>query len=77
MVGAIEDLIRREGGELLEKAEVFDIYRGAPMLPGMKSVAFSLTFRSMERTLADDDVNPLMKKILSACLSDFGAALRE
>ena len=77
MVGSVEKMIKAEGGDLLENAEVFDIYRGAPMLPGTKSVAFSLTFRSMDRTLTDDDVNPLMKKILAACAKDFGAALRE
>ena len=77
MVGTVEKMIQQEGGNLLEKSEVFDIYRGAPMLPGTKSVAFSLTFRSMDRTLTDDDVNPLMKKILATCAKNFGAALRE
>ena len=62
-VGSVLDVIRKTGGALLEKAEMFDIYRGAQLLSGKKSVAFSLTFRNAERTLSDDDVNPLMQKI--------------
>ena len=62
--------------DLLEKAEMFDIYRGAQLLSGKKSVAFSLTFRNAERTLSDDDVNPLMQKILAACEAECSATLR-
>ncbi|MDO5299102.1 MAG: phenylalanine--tRNA ligase subunit beta [Clostridia bacterium] len=75
-VGSVLACIRKAGGATLEKAEMFDIYRGAQLLTGKKSVAFSLTFRNPERTLSDDDVNPLMKKILAACESQCGAALR-
>ena len=53
-----------------------DIYRGAQLLSGKKSVAFSLTFRNAERTLSDDDVNPLMQKILAACEAECSATLR-
>ena len=70
------DVIRKTGGALLEKAEMFDIYRGAQLLSGKKSVAFSLTFRNAERTLSDDDVNPLMQKILAACEAECSATLR-
>lgn len=75
-VGTVLGSIRRAGGALLESAEMFDIYRGAQMLTGKKSVAFSLIFRSPERTLVDEDVNAVMKRILSACEKDFGALLR-
>ncbi len=47
-----------------------------PRGTGKKSVAFSLTFRNAERTLSDDDVNPVMQKILAACEKDCGAVLR-
>ena len=54
-----------------------DVYkRQVQLAPGKKSVAFSLTFRNAERTLSDEDVNPVMKKILSACEQNCGAALR-
>ena len=75
-VGSVLDVIRKTGGALLEKAEMFDIYRGAQLLSGRKSVAFSLTFRNAERTLSDDDVNPLMQKILAACEAECNATLR-
>ncbi|MCI7736338.1 MAG: phenylalanine--tRNA ligase subunit beta [Clostridiales bacterium] len=75
-VGSVLTCIRKHGGAMLEKAEMFDIYRGAQLLTGKKSVAFSLTFRNAERTLSDDDVNPVMQKILTACERDCGASLR-
>jgi len=75
-VGSVLASIRKAGGALLESAEMFDIYRGAQLGEGKKSVAFSLAFRTAERTLSDDDVNPLMKKILESCEKNCGAVLR-
>ena len=75
-VGSVLASIRKAGGALLESAEMFDIYRGAQLGEGKKSVAFSLAFRNSERTLSDDDVNPVMKKILSSCEKNNGAVLR-
>lgn len=75
-VGAVLSCIRKAGGALLEQAEMFDIYRGAQLGAGRKSVAFSLTFRNPDRTLSDEDVNPVVKKILDACEADCGATLR-
>ena len=75
-VGSVLACIRKHGGANLEKAEMFDIYRGAQLLVGKKSVAFSLTFRNAERTLSDDDVNPVMQKILAASEKECGAVLR-
>ena len=66
---------RREQTQVLRLG--FDaVYRGAQLLPGKKSVAFSLTFRNPDRTLSDDDVNPLMQKILAVCEAECGASLR-
>ena len=75
-VGSVLAVIRMAGGALLEHAEMFDIFRGAQVGEGKKSVAFSLVFRNSERTLSEDDVNPVMKKILGACERDCGACLR-
>ncbi len=75
-VGSVLESIRRAGGALLESAEMFDIYRGAQLGEGRKSVAFSLAFRHAERTLSDEDVNPVMQKILAACEKNNGAVLR-
>ena len=47
----------------LEAIEVFDVYQGAGLPEGKKSLAFSLVFRSSERTLTDDEVNVAFQKI--------------
>ncbi|MBQ7826461.1 MAG: phenylalanine--tRNA ligase subunit beta [Clostridia bacterium] len=75
-VGSVLAVIRKAGGALLEHAEMFDIFRGAQVGEGKKSVAFSLVFRNADRTLSDDDVNPVVKKILTVCERDCGAVLR-
>jgi len=75
-VGSVLTAIRKAGGALLESASMFDIYRGAQLGEGKKSVAFSLVFRNPDRTLSDDDVNPVMKKILTVCEKDCQAMLR-
>ena len=63
--GEIEKMIRQRGGKKLEKLELFDIYEGAQIGIGFKSMAYSLAFRDKEKTLADDEVNAAMKKILN------------
>jgi phenylalanyl-tRNA synthetase beta chain len=50
-------------GFALESAEVFDVYRGAGLPEGRKSLAFSLVFRAADRTLTDDEVNAALHKI--------------
>lgn len=75
-VGSVLTVIRRAGGSMLEKAEMFDIYRGTQLMPGKKSVAISLAFRSAERTLSDEEVKPVIDQILTACEEKCGAKLR-
>ena len=74
-VGQIEEIIEKKGGKLLESFRLFDIYEGAQIKPGYKSVAYSVTFRAKDRTLEDKDVSAIMDKIMKA-LSDLGAELR-
>ena len=74
-VGDIEKLIRKNAGKYLEKLELFDVYEGEQVGEGKKSVAFSLSFRSADHTLKDDEVNPAIDKILSA-LKDKGIEIR-
>ena len=64
------------GAEHLTGSDVFDVYRGAQVGEGMKSVAMSFTFSSVERTLTDDEIAAEMQKILSALESAFGAKIR-
>lgn len=62
-VGEIEEIIRAAGGRYLEKVALFDVYRGAQIASGKKSVAFSLLFRSADSTLTDEQIDPVLKKI--------------
>ena len=75
-VGALEDCIAKAGGKLLRSVSLFDIYRGVGILPGKKSVAFSLVFRADERTLTDSDIEPAMEKVLAALDRELGAIRR-
>ncbi len=76
-VGPVMDAIRKVGGKYLEEVKLFDIYRGANLGEGKKSVAFSLSFRCPDRTLTDEDIASAMDKILATCANDFGAELRK
>lgn len=73
--GEIEFVIRQRGGRILEDCRLFDIYEGAQILPGYKSMAYSLTFRNKERTLETEEVDKAMKKILNG-LEGLGIQLR-
>ena len=71
----LEDTIRKAGGKLLESIALFDVYTGAQIAEGSKSVAFSLSLRAADRTLTDAECDAVMQKILKA-LADDGATLR-
>ncbi len=68
-------LVRRVGGEMLETAEIFDVYTGAQVGEGRRSLALTMSFRALERTLTDEDVAPVRERILAA-LSELGGELR-
>ncbi len=71
----IEATIRAAGGKLLEAVTLFDVYQGAQIAAGSKSVAYSLTFRSAEGTLSDAEIDPAMKRIMKR-LTEQGCTLR-
>jgi len=73
--GEIEGMIRQRGGKLLESIRLFDIYEGSQIEEGHKSMAYTLVFRNPEKTLSDDEVNSVMKKILNG-LNGMGISLR-
>lgn len=75
LVGDIENVIEQRGGKILESYQLFDIYEGAQIKEGFKSVAYSITFRAKDRTLEDSDVSGAMKKILNG-LESLGIELR-
>ena len=75
LVGQIEEVIEQRGGKILESYELFDIYEGAQILAGFKSVAYSITFRAADHTLEEQEVSGVMKKILNG-LQALGIELR-
>lgn len=76
LAGDIENVFDKEGGSFLEGYELFDVYEGSQIKPGYKSLAYSLTFRSKERSLADADIAGAMERILKE-LEGMGVELRK
>ena len=76
LVGQIEAVIEQRGGKILESYQLFDVYEGSQVKEGCKSVAFSITFRAKDRTLEENDITAVMKKILNG-LEQLGAELRQ
>ena len=76
LVGEIENVIEKKGGSYLESYALFDLYEGAQIKEGFKSVAYSIVFRAKDKTLEEADVSAAMKKILKA-LEDMGIELRQ
>lgn len=72
----LQSVIQSAGGELLESGRAFDEYHGPQVAEGRKSVAFSLTFRSPERTLTDQEVDRQMEGIRAALAREVGADFR-
>ncbi len=62
---SIEKTIRQRGGKILESVSLFDIYEGAQIQEGFKSMAYSIVFRSSEKTLEEQEISAAMKKILN------------
>lgn len=77
MVKQIEDIIRQRAGKILEKITLFDVYKGKQVPEGMKSVAYSITFRAEDRTLTDEEVGKAMRKVVDGLKTGLDAQLRE
>lgn len=76
LAGQIEAMIEQRGGKILEGYELFDIYEGAQIKKGYKSMAYSIVFRANDRTLEESDITAAMKKILNG-LQSMGIELRQ
>ena len=74
-VGSLEKVMKEKGGKLLESIQLFDVYEGSQIEEGYKSVAFSLVFRSAERSLETAEINKIVEKILKE-LEKMGVELR-
>ena len=75
LAGQIEDVLEQRGGKILESYQLFDIYEGAQIKAGYKSMAYSVVFRDHEKTLEEAEITATMKKILNG-LTALGIELR-
>ncbi len=76
LAGQVEEVIEKKGGSYLESYALFDIYEGAQIKEGYKSVAYSIVFRAKDKTLEDAEVTTAMDQILGA-LESMGIELRK
>ncbi len=74
--GEVEDIIREAGGELLREVRLFDLYRGEQLREGEKSLAYTLVFYALERTLRDEEVRRSLEAVVDALRTRLGARLR-
>lgn len=75
LAGDIENVILQRGGKILEECSLFDIYEGAQIKNGFKSMAYSIVFRAKDRTLEENDITAAMKKIWNG-LESLGIEIR-
>lgn len=69
--------IKKACGNNLKEIEVFDVYEGKGIEDDKKSLAYSLAFNSNDKTLTDEEINPLLDKIVEMTKKEFGAELRK
>jgi phenylalanyl-tRNA synthetase beta chain len=74
--GRVAELIRRAGGPLLRDAALFDIYRGAPLAAGEKSLAYRLVFQHADRTLTEGEVDAAVAEVTGVLAGEVGGRLR-
>lgn len=72
----VEAVIVKAGGKLLKSVTLFDVYRGDPIPEGQKSLAYNLVYQTDEKTLKDEEVASVHKKIVKAAERELGAKLR-
>jgi len=77
MYDRVMGLIRKRRPRILESVEVFDVYRGEQTGSGKKSMAFSLTYRSKQGTLTDEEVEAAHSAIKSALIEELACEIRE
>lgn len=75
-VGQVLNTLKEIGGDWLESVQLFDRYVGEPIPEGWHSLAFSLVFRSRERTLTDTEVNERVEQMFHALETRYGALSR-
>jgi phenylalanyl-tRNA synthetase beta chain len=72
----VRDVIVGRGGDLVEAAEVFDVYEGDQIPAGTKSLAYAIVLRSPERTLTEQEIDAILGRVEEALKSDLGGSIR-
>jgi phenylalanyl-tRNA synthetase beta chain len=75
-VTAIEKVMNKAGGKLLQRVEVFDEYKGKNVPEGQRSLAFNLFYQAGDRTLTDKDIDPVHQKVRDTLVKKFDVTLR-
>ena len=73
---SIRGVILAEGGSLVESVETFDIYEGEQIPEGTKSLAYGIVFRSPSKTLTEQEIDDLQKRMEERLASEFGGRIR-
>jgi len=76
-VQALLDCVRASAGELLTDLTVFDIYRGAGIMPGRKSIAIGLNLQDISRTLTDVDADAVVARVVTDLEREHKATIRD
>jgi phenylalanyl-tRNA synthetase beta chain len=72
----VDAALREGAGELLESLRLFDVYTGAPVPPGSRSLAYALTLRAPDRTLTSEEATAVRDAAVAAAAERTGAVLR-
>jgi len=74
--GEIIDLVKKINQELIKEVKIFDVYQGKNIAVGKKSIAFNVTLEPKNKTLSENDIDEVSKKIISIVQEKTGATLR-
>ena len=69
-------MIKKNAKGLVTNVEIFDLYKGSPLNSDSKSIAISLTYQAMDKTLNDNDINPVHQEIIAKLIKEFDASIR-
>jgi len=75
-VADLEKAMTKAGGKLLDSVTLFDEYRGESVPEGQRSLAFRLIYRALDRTLTDEDIEPIHQKVRTTLEDQFQVSLR-
>lgn len=76
LASQIENAIKKKSGNIFESVTLFDVYKGNQIPENKKSMAYSVVFRDENKTLTDEDINPIIESILKELSEKYNVNLR-